>query len=121
MKDNTWLIFVLWLLLVIHSGVLIHVDTPAAAIEHKPMGAARSISTAKSSAVPDPPTLTTDESRRIFRQLVATIQACQAAEPFPPRLITRYRLGLKILGLWQFQDLSNSLEQGGPLEHFRAT
>ena len=49
---------------------------------HKPMATAQAISSPKTVPIPDPPTLTTDESRRIFRQLVATIQACQAAEQF---------------------------------------
>lgn len=44
----------------------------------KPVTAARTIT----GAVPVPPSLTTAESRRIFAQLVATIQATQAAEEF---------------------------------------
>ncbi len=44
----------------------------------KPVTTARTIT----GAVPVPPSLTTAESRRIFAQLVATIQATQAAEEF---------------------------------------
>jgi len=46
----------------------------------KPVAAARSI--AGSNTVAPPPSLTTRESIRIFNQLVATIQAAQAAEEF---------------------------------------
>jgi hypothetical protein len=46
----------------------------------KAMAAARSISPA--STVPIPPSLTTPESQRMFRQLVATIEAVKAAEEF---------------------------------------
>jgi hypothetical protein len=45
----------------------------------KPVATARQIT---SSAVAVPPSLTTPESIRIFRQLVATIQAVKAAEEF---------------------------------------
>jgi len=53
---------------------------PKPASVHKPMAAARSISAGP--GIPIPPSLTTPESRRIFSQLVATIQGCQAAEAF---------------------------------------
>ena len=46
----------------------------------KPVSAARSISTA--AGIPIPPSLTTPESQRMFRQLVATIEAVKAAEEF---------------------------------------
>ncbi len=46
----------------------------------KPVAAARAISA--STTVAPPPSLTTRESIRIFNQLVATIQATQAAEQF---------------------------------------
>lgn len=46
----------------------------------KPVAAARSISAVP--GIPLPPSLTTCESQRIFRQLVATIQAVKAAEEF---------------------------------------
>ncbi len=49
-------------------------------IIHKPMAAAVTIT--PSPGVPIPPSLTTAESKRIFTQLVATIQGCQAAEAF---------------------------------------
>lgn len=48
----------------------------------KPVAAARAISAAPSPGVPIPPSLTTRESQRIFRQLVATIEAVKAAEEF---------------------------------------
>lgn len=44
----------------------------------KPVATARTIA----ATVPIPPSLTTPESRRIFSQLVATIQAVKAAEEF---------------------------------------
>ncbi len=53
---------------------------PIPAPIHKPMAAARTIT--PSPGIPIPPSLTTPESRRIFTQLVATLQGCQAAEAF---------------------------------------
>ncbi len=56
---------------------------------HKPMAAARSITP----GVPMPPSLTTPESKRIFSQLVATIQACQAAEAFAKSINYEIKFG----------------------------
>ena len=51
---------------------------PAAEPLPKPVTAAQSIASGRTL----PPTLTTPESQRIFRQLVATIEAAKAAEEF---------------------------------------
>jgi len=50
-------------------------------LQPKPMGAAVAISSPKPQSF-DPPNLTTEESKRIFRQLVAVIDACNAAEKY---------------------------------------
>jgi hypothetical protein len=59
----------------------VQIEAPADLPQPKPMGSAVSISAPKSGPV-DSPALTTEESKRIFRQLVAVIDACRAAEAY---------------------------------------
>ena len=58
------------------------IPQPVRAASPKPMAAARSsVPTTLTAPVSNPP-LTTEESKRIFRQLVAVIDACRAAEAY---------------------------------------